>query len=744
MEGDPELVLPKDPGRLARFDYLDLEDIQSQILQFQSDTHARVRFHVGAIHCSSCVLLLEQLPHFYAEILQSRVNFPKKEVDILFKKSLSLSQLVALMAAIGYEPTINLASGETKQKSKSNLGLKIAVAGFCFGNAMLLSLPEYLDTNFLITESFQLTFRLINILLALPVVFFSAQDYFKSAIGGLGKQVFTIDVPIALGIAVLFGRSLFEIAADVGPGYVDSLTGLVFLLLIGRWYQQKTYDALSFDRDYRSYFPLAASKVVEGKEVPTHIKDLIPGDEVVVHHKELIPCDALLESSAASIDYSFVTGESEPIVVNPGDQVFAGGRNHGAKINVRLMRKIDMSYLTSLWEHQAMGETDSYFQNLTDRIAKYFTFAVLGIALIAGVYWFLQDASEIWNVVTSILIVACPCALALALPFSYGHAVRIFGKHGLYVKNANVVELLSSVRSLVFDKTGTLTHQKAQTVEFVGELDDFEKELVISLLKNSSHPLSRMIAATLEIQAPYEIVNYQEHTGKGVSGEIMKKSVKIGSAGFVGSSIAPEQDYSQVFVKIDDDVRGYFRIRHAYRRGLDHFLRSLKEQFRLVLLSGDKVRKDQVLSDHFDELHFGLKPIDKLGYIEKEQTAGRTTAMIGDGLNDAGALKKSDLGIAVADDVHQFSPSCHAILSGDRVVEIASFLALAKRSVVIVKIAFVFSFLYNIVGLSFAVTGHLSPLVSAILMPISSVTVVGLVVLLTLIEERRIFAHVNS
>ncbi len=740
LENDPELQF-QETGVSSRFQYLDLPEIEEQMLVFQSDQFARVHFHLPNIHCSSCVYLLEQLPQFYPNIVQSRINFPKKEADILFKKELPLSQLVQLLCAIGYEPSINLGVDNKKIKQQNNIGKKIAVAGFCFGNTMLLSLPEYLDTNFLLDTQFQWLFRILNLILTLPVIFYAAQDYFKSAWGGLSKKHFTIDVPIVLGVLTLFIRTCYEVATGIGAGYADSLTGLVFLLLVGKWYQHKTYEALSFDRDFKSYFPIAVSKLINGKEEPTHVKDLASGDLVILHHQELVPCDAFLETTVANLDYSFVSGESEPVTVRQGELLYAGGRNLGSRIELKVDKPVDMSYLTSLWNHEDLNPQDSTFHNLTDRISRYFTFVILALAISAGVYWHLADPTLVWKVVSSVLIVACPCALALALPFAYGHALRILGQHGIYLKNANVVEKLSQINTLIFDKTGTLTYQTAKQVEFIGDLSTFELELVVALIRHSAHPLSRMIQECLHTGADHPVLDFQEIIGKGLKGEVLNKSIRIGSASFLGIDDSGDMRQARVYVSIQGEVRGYFHIEHNYRRGLDAVLGKLHHSYELLLLSGDRPTHGDVLTSNFDELHFQLKPIEKLEFVRKKQHSGSRIAMVGDGLNDAGALRKSEVGIAVADDVHQFSPACDAILDSKEFTKLPRVFSFAGRMQIVLKIAFIFSFLYNIVGLSFAISGHLSPLVSAILMPVSSISVVGLVVLMANHAERKLLRN---
>ncbi|RLD33985.1 MAG: heavy metal translocating P-type ATPase [Bacteroidetes bacterium] len=722
-----------------KFAYLDNEKIKSELLEFSDGGISKVRFFIPSIHCSSCIWLLENLNRFNEGIVQATVNFVKKEINITYREEkISLRQLVELMSSINYAPQISLDDLEKKSKKTTNRSIyyKLGVAGFSFGNIMLLSFPEYLNYDNALESSYRSVFAWINLVLAIPVVFYAATDYFISAIKGLRKGIVNIDCPISLGIFVLFARSAWEIIGGSGAGYLDSMSGLVFFLLIGKWYQGITYQALSFERNYKSYFPVAVT-VIDADEEETSIplKDLKIGDRIVVRNQELIPADAILLKGQASIDYSFVSGESTPVPKLPKDLIYAGGKQIGSSIELIVEKEVTQSYLTELW-NQDIGkeENESGLDSIVNNVSRYFTIVILLIALFAGTYWLIVDPDIAMNAFTSVLIVACPCALALTIPFAFGSAMRVFGRSGFYLKKNEIIERLTKVNTIVFDKTGTITQNDEFEVDTGSIALSAEESLQLkSLVKHSTHPMSVAIYRSIDGNGLPENRSFHEIPAEGIEGVVADNRIKLGSETFVkGTKIQKDVYTSRVYVSINEDYKGYFQIRNKYRPGLTDVIKKLNNKYELHLLSGDNDSEMDKLLPLFGNkgyLHFNQSPTNKLNYIKKLRDEGKTILMIGDGLNDAGALMESDVGISIADNIYHFSPACDAILEAGKFNSLPKYLSFPTTSMRIIKISFAISFLYNIFGIYFAVQGYLTPILSAILMPISSVTVVAFVTL---------------
>lgn len=724
--------------RSDKFSFLDNAEIAQKLLTFSDEKQVRVSFYLPHIHCSSCLWLLEHLSKIDSGILSSKVDFYKKEIEVVYSPAtLTLRKVAELLTSVGYEPYISLQDtedGSHKNTDRTRI-YKIGVAGFCFGNIMMMSFPEYFAGEQAIADGLGTFFRYLNVGLSLPALFYSGSEFFVLAYKGLKSKFLNIDLPIALALVVTFGRSLYEVFTGTGSGYFDSMSGIIFFMLLGRLLQDKTYSAISFNRDYKSYFPVAVTRLIEGKEEIIALPEIQKGDILLIHNAELIPTDGILSKGNAEIDYSFITGESLPNQKEIGEIVYAGGKQMGANIELLVTHNVNQSYLTSLWNNGRLRGEKKDENSFIHTYSQYFTIVLLSLAVITGIYWYFHDVSKILPAVSAMLIVACPCALLLSATFTYGNILNIFAKNGFYVRSAEVVESLYQADMMVFDKTGTLTQGGDLKIEYRGKkLDSQLLAYIQNLAAQSQHPLSIALSRHLRNQNPnllsLEVKNFQSHVGAGLEARIGGKSICLGSEAFIkGDRLIEEQKKASTYVhiSIDNDYYGYFTFSNNYREGLKSLLTGLKKDYPLAVLSGDTDAEKNILTEMIgteSDIRFHQKPEDKWKFVQEQQEKGMNVMMLGDGLNDAGALQQSNVGIAVSENANYFSPACDAILHGDSFTKLKDFIKLAKAGKYIIHTSFALSILYNIVGLSIAVQANMSPMIAAILMPISSLSIV--------------------
>jgi Cu+-exporting ATPase len=733
-----------------RFAYLDNQSISDKLIKFKDQENTHLVMHIPNMHCSSCIWLLEHLQKLEAGIVNSKVEFIQKEIWINYNHhQTSLRKIVEKLTLIGYEPELNLEQinkSKKVKKSKSRI-YKIGVAGFAFGNIMLLSFPEYFANGIYPGDDFRKFFGYLNLVLAIPVFFYSANEFLFNSIKSFRQRAINIDVPIAIGIVAMFVRSTYEVLSSSGAGYFDSMTGLVFFMLIGRNFQEKTFDWLSFERDYKSYFPIAVTRLLGSKEETVAVHEVQVNDQLLIRCNEIVPADVILLSERAEVDYSFVSGESKPVSVFKSDRIFAGGKLVNGTANVLVLQPISQSYLTQLWNQLPdKSSASSGFQKMVGVISKWFVIATLAIATTVFLYWYTIDLARSINGFTAVLVIACACALALSAPFTFGNMLRILGKKGIYLRNANVIERIADINKVVFDKTGTLTISDQHDIRFVGnDLTSKELELIYAVSAASSHPLSRQLAAHLKLyKNKISFDSIEEIAGYGICGQGNGNSIRIGNLIFVNGELLPNDEFNEtvVFVAINDEVKGKYIFNNSYRANVGVVFNELKrDKISLSIISGDHEgeRKHlEQLTHQKNDLLFSMHPKDKMNYIKRQQDAGSKILMVGDGLNDAGALLQSNVGIAVSGDINNFTPACDGIILGKNFDRIPALIEYCKSGQRIILISFIISLAYNTVGLFFAVQGTLSPVIAAILMPISTSSLVLYTVIASSIRAHQL------
>jgi Cu+-exporting ATPase len=720
----------KAPKASKKYDYLAEPSIEDKFVSFKNKHYSVITLYLPGIHCSSCLWLLQNLNKFDGEVLNSNVSFEKKEIKVIYKhQKTSLHKIVKLIDSLGYPPSITFEDIYNKKKPESSKAIlyKIGVAAFCFGNIMMLSFPDYL-TSETIDPFLGKFFRILSFVLSLPVLFYCASEFYKPAFKSLRHGFINIDLPIVFALLMAFGVSIYHIFFLNEGGYLDSMAGIVFFMLVGRWLQNKTYNNIYFDKNYQSFLPVSVTQKMYNQVKNVQVKDIVVGDIIVVKYGEIIPFDGIIKNGLGIIDYSFITGETATENIEKGEKVYAGGKHLGTQLELEVTTPYDKTNIAELWQ---ANNSNKIYQTPSrlyiQKISRYFALLLIFIAIGAGVYHF----GEGWNMTiktfTSVLIVACPCTLLLSHTFTDGFMLNQLAKKGLFIKNTMILDEVATIKHIVFDKTGTLTDTSNMQITYQGEeLNTRARSYIYNLTTNSGHPLSNSINKFIGKQPLLNIENYKELVGLGLEGIIEHHSIRIGSAEFMNVSAPEKSNKTIIYISIDNKLYGYFEAFQSYRKDLQHLFNKLKSKYVLWLMSGDKDYDRKLLEQYVpskENIFFELKPQEKQNKIKSLKLEGKTM-MVGDGLNDLAAFNESDIAVAVWNDETSFTPACDIIVQGKNLNKMDQYISYMKNERLVVYFCFGISLLYNIVGITFSVCGMLSPLIAAVLMPISSFSII--------------------
>ncbi len=749
-----ELLSPPPPPN-KDIDFFDYDEVQSQYVSDLSDRR-EITLMSDAIHCAACVWLIEHSAAKVDGILLATVNFTNKRIKIRWDNSkVKLSDIIKKLNQIGYDATPYDASTSEAAYRKANRDLlyRLGFAGFAMMNVTWFSVALYTGASD--DPEFKTYFYWLQLIIASATLVYSGLPFFKGAWVSLKAKTVGMDVSIALGLLTTYFYSLWVMVGASGDGYVyfNTLIDFIFLLLIGRYFEAISKNkALDSTRRLMDLQPKVARQLVEGEEQVVPVRRLMKGDQLLVKPGEQFPVDGVVLSGDSMVNESMLTGESHEIEKTTGDSVAAGTMNIDGTLIIsveKILQDTQLGHIVHMVE-EAQG-SKAPIQTTTDKIMPWFVSATLSLAFASFVFWYFNAGLEFAVMTaTAVLIITCPCAFGLATPMAVAVATGVSARHGILVKNGTVLETLQSIQHFVFDKTGTLTKGKMKLVDYklLPALKEERSLIEIASIENlSEHSLGRAIYENLQEALQFshkeliEVTSFKALPGKGVQGICHGELFHIGTAKWLTSigvsltdsfkALAEERAklaQTAIWVAKNHQLMGILFLEDEIRPEATELIQRLKDKGKQVtLLSGDL----QVVADCVAQQLGGMDviaevlPDDKNQVIRDLQAQGQKVAMVGDGVNDAPALVRSDVGIALGSGTDVSMDSADIVLMNNELIAVDTAVELSARTLKTIKQNIISSFAYNIIMVPLAVAGTLTPLIAALTMPLSSLVVIG-------------------
>lgn len=711
----------------------------------------QVEFYLPDMYCAACVWLLEKLPELLEGVHESRVDFGRLRIFVTYNREKTRLSLIArALDQFGYPPAPARQKGRDEAVSRAEKQhlLRMGVAGFCAGNIMLLAICLYQGLYTGIEQKFEEYFRWVSMLLALPVMLYSAVPFYRTAAGGLRMRRLHIDLPIVFSILLAFLLSVFNTFTGRPDVYFDSITALVFLLLAGRWFQRRGMQrAAAALENSGTFLPLMAEKKTPAGILETYSGALVPGDVLLVRAGKIVPVDGKVIEGVSTVNNAVLTGESMPVPAAPGSMIFAGATNLESDLTLQALACGGETRVGKLLENlEREAQRPAGVVELADRVGAWFVVALFMLAGVTALMWYPSGVFVAIDRVLALLVLACPCALGLATPVALSVALAQAARAGLLIKGSDTIERLSRIKEVYFDKTGTLTEGALEVVKY--EIFDTAEnriwQALCGLEQVSSHPLAAALlhlAGEKEISSASQLV-FESRTvlqGMGVEGRCSNGTLwRVGSWKWLGSgtgvvSAAVEEmlgeGLSPVVLMRDSAPVAVFGIGDRLRGDARETVEWFKSEGYLTgILSGDN---ESIVKSAGRGLGFRdkwvlgeLSPEDKLNFIcqRRERTQ---VAMVGDGINDAAALGAACVGIGVHGGAEVCLKSADVYATSPGIEPVRRLFAGAKRCMRVIYRNIGFSLVYNIAGATAAMAGYVNPLIAAVLMPLSSITVIS-------------------
>lgn len=688
---------------------------------------ARLALSLPTIHCAACISAVERQLNAQPGVKSARVNLTLKRASIEAEHDVTAEDLVSALSGIGfeaYELDAGTLSSTENDKAGRDLLMRLAVAGFASMNVMLLSVSVWAGAE----DATRDMFHWISAAIALPTIVFSAKPFYVSAWSALKNKRLNMDVPIVLAILLAVATSLWETMLSGEHAYFDAALTLVFFLLAGRYLDYRTRAvARSAAEELAALEVPRAIRLLDGEEETVQVRDLVVGDLVLVRPGGRMPVDGGIVEGQSELDRSLLTGETVPVFAGPGQGVSAGEVNLTGPLVIRATAVGEETSLHRMADLVAIAESGrSRYTSLADKAARLYAPGVHILSALAFVGWYLYtfDLRTALNIAAAVLIITCPCALGLAVPaVTTAASGRLFRK-GMLIKHSTALERLAQVDTVVFDKTGTLT---AGTPKLTN-LDDVSRvdlEVAMALAMGSSHPLSQALsnAGTSAGVLPAKLSEIEEVPGFGTQGKLDGTLVRLGRAAWVGAQPLAR---TSAFLSFGDGAPRAFTFEDSLRDGAEEAVRNLLDDGKdVMLISGDSVGAVESLANRLgiDKWVAEALPEDKAARITELTNEGRYVLMVGDGLNDTAALAAAHVSISPASALDAARVASDIVLLGGDLSPIADALATARSATKRIRENFRIATIYNLIAVPLAVAGLATPLIAALAMSSSSITV---------------------
>lgn len=717
IKEEGEILKPRSPVIQgdSHFKYLDDPDFLSIYGKLEGSGATTMDFYLEGIHCLACLWLIEKLPEMSEIILRSKLDLENSTATVTVAPEGKVSEVAVLLSQLGYKPHPLKNNKEIEdlriQEERSQL-LRIGVAGAAAGNIMLYAVSLYGGAE----GEHASFFNFLTVAFSVPVLTYSAFPFYQNAWFGIKNRTLSIDIPISLSLILGGLLGFIDLMSGKTENYLDSLSTLVFLLLLSRYFLQKVQQRGLVANDLNFFYKCeSAWRIENGETTEIHPDFIKVGDTIVVNPGEFFPVDGEVIQGKSEVDNSLLTGESASSLIEPGSSVFSGTLNLRGEVFIRSSSSSRDSRLGKILKNIESGwGLRSSIVSLSQKVSKYFTLTVISLAVL--LFFFVLQTSGIHVALERaivLLIVTCPCALALSVPLSFTRTLRMAAQNGIIIKSDETIEKLEKSRNLFLDKTGTLTFGKIKVSDLrtgcsLQEIGD----VLVSLERGSRHPVGKALfeyGQSLSGKVR-EVQDFREKIGEGVSGTISGLSY----------SIRKQKIYK------DEKEIASFELRDLLRQDSSTLIRSLrKEGLKPNILSGDREETVEAIAKEAGltkgEFHAEIGPEEKAQIIRSEAA----TIMVGDGANDALALSSADVGVAVFGAMDISLRSADVYLTSPGLSSLEKLIILSRETMKVIRRNLILSLSYNSISVALAFTGFISPLSAAIIMPLSSLTVLG-------------------